>query len=131
MKYRICCSCCMLFALILLGSLLIIPIAGMAVTGPDFANQSSPIKNAAVSASDSATEITLIKLLLTFGLIVILIEASLAYIAHWEAELDPSYDRLNTCCYNSSYSNTSWVFGHSNSSDFWIAWNDSRILTRI
>ena len=62
-------------------------LCNTAVAGPDLANQSSPIKNAAGAASDSATEIALIKLLLAFGLIVILIEASLAYIAHWEAEL--------------------------------------------
>ena len=77
----------MLFVLILLGSLLCISITGMAGAGADLANQSSPIIPVAGVAPDSATEISLIILLLVFGLIIILIEASLATIAHWDAEL--------------------------------------------
>ena len=87
MRYRISCSWCMLFAHILLGSLFSIPIIGITGASPDLANQSSPIMTTAGVAPDSATEINLIKLLLAFGLMVILIEASLAYITHWDAEL--------------------------------------------
>jgi hypothetical protein len=77
----------MLFAQILLGSLLSILIIGITWAGPDSANQSSPIITTAGSPPDLATEINLLKLLLVFGLIIIMIEACVAYLTHWDAEL--------------------------------------------